>query len=363
MAARKPKAPTGCYWRGDTIWGRRQVNGRDLRWSLHTGDPAVAKQRHKAGIDRALSDAHHSDAKRSFVEALEAWAPWIERQVGPKTCTRYACSLDQLEPHLTGKLIADITGRVVAEIITARRLAGVTEATIKRDLGALSSVMNFCVLQEWVDSNPVLPKLKGVKERRDPIVLPTRADVDLVVGRAPGMIKDLIRAAVATGARETALLTAERPQLDHERKQLTLIGKGNKLQVIDLAPFGGYDLFRSLPAFVGSPLLFWHGNGESYKNFASQFSAIVERTAAFAEAAGFRPFRFHDLRHLHAVEWLKSGRSIYDLQKRLAHTSIKVTEGYLQYLTPDEERIVKSGSPAGATPAQKPAQSRRAGTR
>jgi integrase/recombinase XerD len=361
MGTRKAKAPAGCYWRGDTIWGRRQVNGRDIRWSLHTSDPAVAKQRHKAGIDRALSDAHHGDAKRSFVEALEAWAPWIERQVGPKTCTRYACSLDQLEPQLTGKLIADITGRLVAEIITARRAAGVTEATIKRDLGALSSVMNFCVLQEWREDNPVLPKLKGVKERRDPIVLPAPADVELVIERAPGMIKDLIRAARVTGAREAALLTTERRQLDHERKQLTLVGKGNKLQVIDLAPFGGYDLFRALPAFVGSPLLFWHGDGESYKNFASQFAAIVDRTAEFAEAAGirFRPFCFHHLRHLHAVEWLKSGRSIYDLQKRLAHSSIKVTEGYLQYLTPDEERIVKSG----ATPAQKPAQSRRAGTR
>ncbi len=60
-----------------------------------------------------------------------------------------------------------------------------------------------------------------------------------------------------------------------------------------------------------------------------------------------------DLRHLHAVEWLRSGRSIYDLQKRLGHSSIKTTEGYLAYLTPDEERTVKLGSRV----AQKAAQS------
>jgi integrase/recombinase XerD len=54
-------------------------------------------------------------------------------------------------------------------------------------------------------------------------------------------------------------------------------------------------------------------------------------------------FTFHQLRHLHAVEWLKSGRSIYDLQKRLGHRSIKTTEIYLEFLTPEEERIVKFG--------------------
>ncbi len=66
----------------------------------------------------------------------------------------------------------------------------------------------------------------------------------------------------------------------------------------------------------GSPLLFWHSAGASYKNFSSQFAAIVARTARWAAANGieFQPFRFHDLRHWHAVHWLKSGRSIYELQ-------------------------------------------------
>src|SRR5215831_5869814 len=65
------------------------------------------------------------------------------------------------------------------------------------------------------------------------------------------------------------------------------------------------------------------------------------RTAAWAKENGidFRPFRFHDLRHYHAVTWLKDGRSIYDLQARLGHRSIKTTEDYLRYLTPDEERV------------------------
>ena len=69
----------------------------------------------------------------------------------------------------------------------------------------------------------------------------------------------------------------------------------------------------------------------------------------FAAAAGieFNEFRFHDLRHRHAVDWLRSGRSIYDLQHRLGHSSIKVTEIYLQYLSAEEENKVRRGATVG----------------
>jgi integrase/recombinase XerD len=53
------------------------------------------------------------------------------------------------------------------------------------------------------------------------------------------------------------------------------------------------------------------------------------------------------LRHLHAVEWLRSGRSIYELQHRLGHSSIKTTEMYLKYLTPEEAARGKGLVPAG----------------
>jgi integrase/recombinase XerD len=238
----------------------------------------------------------------------------------------------------------------------------VTNATIRRDLVALSSVMNYAIDESWLENNPVLARMARVAERRDPIILPRPQDLDLVLARAPGMVKDLIRAAMALGARQGELLRARHDDIDHDRRQMTLLGKRNKRRSIALDPFDGYDLLRALPVYVGAPLLFWHSTGESYKNFASQFSAIVDRAAAWAADNGvdFRPFRFHDLRHWHAVHWLKSGRSIYELQHRLGHTSVKTTEVYLQagYLTFEEKQAVI----AGAGMAQNTAQRGAAGT-
>jgi site-specific recombinase XerD len=104
---------------------------------------------------------------------------------------------------------------------------------------------------------------------------------------------------------------------------------------------------RKLKERRACPHLFWHHDGEPYRNVASRFAAIMKAAArqALKDRRDFRPFRFHDLRHLHAVEWLKSGRSIYDLQQRLGHESIKTTELYLKFLTPAEVRIVKYVGP------------------
>jgi len=355
MVTSRRKAPAGCYWRGNTIWGRTFINGAELRWSLQTDNPKIAAQRRKAGKERAIADGH-GDATRDVVEVIEAWSHWIGKQVSLKTVKRYACSLDQLALFLDGKQLSEIDSRLIGEIVRVRSLAGVTNATIKRDLVAVSSVINFSIDQGWRDDNPVLPRMRRIKERRDPIVLPQRAHIDLVIDRCPGMIADIVRIAMATGAREDELLKARRDSVDHERRQITIIGKRNKRRVIELDPFGAYVLLSGLPAYAGKPLLFWHSDGESYKNFASQFAAIVARTATWAAThdVEFRPFRFHDLRHWHAVQWLKDGRSIYDLQRRLGHTSVKTTEMYCEYLTSEEERIVKqTGTKTGTSAVAK----------
>ena len=124
MRSKHPKAPAGCYWRGNTLWGRTRIKGRLVGWSLHTDNPQLAAERRKAGKDRVVADVHHGDAKRDFVEVFELWASWITNQIGPRTVQRYACSLDQMRPWLDGRALRDIDSRVVAEIIRARSASG-----------------------------------------------------------------------------------------------------------------------------------------------------------------------------------------------------------------------------------------------
>jgi integrase/recombinase XerD len=202
------------------------VRGVRKQWSLETDDPKIAKARRNAVKERAVADVH-GDAVRSFEEVFSAWEAQLLRSVGRKTAQRYLCSLAQLDQWLEGKMLHEIDGRLVAEIIRERQKAGVTNATIKRDLGALSSVFNYAILQGWAEANPVLAKLALVPERRDPIVLPLDRDIALVMQHAPGMVAEMMRAALLTGAREEELAKAKRaasPRVTHSLARIGLAG-------------------------------------------------------------------------------------------------------------------------------------------
>jgi integrase/recombinase XerD len=100
--SKRPKAPKGCFWRGDTLYGRVQIAGGDVKWSLRTGDPKIAATRRKAERERQVAIARYGDARRSFAEAMDAWAGFIVEQVSPKTVERYTSSLAVLRPSWTG---------------------------------------------------------------------------------------------------------------------------------------------------------------------------------------------------------------------------------------------------------------------
>jgi integrase/recombinase XerD len=332
----------------------------------------------------------YGEHRRTLAEALEAWGAFIVDQINRKTFTRYTSSIATLTPYLDGMYLDEFDKRalpddpeapsgtkLIGAIVKSRRETFYvpqgkkkpirpTTATVKRDLTALSSVFDFCISEHWMTSNPVRDWLNPagrrksrLKERRDPIVLPELAHIEMVIANGgSGLFPKMIRAAVKTGARLDELGKGERPHFDRARKQLTVIGKRNKLRVIGLEDDGedfGFELFSQLPATLETKALFWHRppptkvdehpKAQPYRSISSNFRRLVAATAKKAQkqAQEFRPFTFHHLRHFHAVQWLKSGRSIYVLQQRLGHTSVKTTEMYLAYLTAEEKQKVMFG--------------------
>lgn len=374
-SGRRRKAPPNTEWHGEILYGRKRINGKLKRWSLRTGDVEIGRERVTEDIARLMAQTYYGDERVRWEDTVAAWAEThITHQVSALTAKRYAVSLRQLEPFLLGKHMDGIDKDLVKAFVDARRAKGVSTATIRRDLTAGSSVLEFIE----ADDNPFLARLKRLKERRDPIVLPDMEHVQRIIARASGRIPQITAAALKTGCRQTELVTALRARLDHVHRQLTVVGKGNKLRVIDLDFEDGYELLRSVPAKLGCRWLFWHGQGDPYRNLASNFAALVRSEFVRAYDAysgttarnrpdvdelleaeggpdwpdiGFRTFTFHSLRHLHAVRWLKSGRSIYDLKERLGHSSVRTTEIYLKFLTPEEARMAKFGLRVAEIPA------------
>lgn len=345
---------TNVYDRNGIKWARFQVDGREFRGSLSTSHGPTARKRAREWREREIGAARFGEDRKTYLEGFTAWSLHLADQVGPTTAQRYAVSMAQLEPNLKPLYVDEIDKQTISDIVTARRAAGVKTATIRRDLTALSQFLEYAIEEGWRgddESNPALRRLKKLKERRDPIVLPLTEDIAYVVSRAPGNFAKLIEAARDSGARQAELDKAERRLLDRDRKQLTIRRKGNQIRTIQLSDraFAG---MAAIPAHLTGKWLFWHGNGEPYRNVSARFNELVKSAQKSAQHEGreFRPMTFHHLRHFYAVWYLKNGGNIYVLQQHLNHKSITTTELYLDFLTPEEAAAAKAG------PSQNPAQ-------
>lgn len=343
--AERPKAPKHTYWRKGVLWARFSVNGREYRGSLRTNEPKVARSRVAKLREKEIGAAAFGEERKTWEQACIEWGAHIINEVGRLTAKRYMCSLDQIKPHVAGKYVDEIGKADVLAIVKARRLKKRTNATIKRDLLAMSSVLKFAEMHDWRVGNPAFLIMQTMSEKRDPILLPLQADYDHILSKLTKPFADLVRAARMTGCRISELVTAERQNFNAGAGTLLVKGKGNKLRSISLDQ-PAIDLIQSLPAAIGSKRIF-HNGGSSLHNGSFVFSKATKAARLAAQQKGkkrgpeFTGFRFHDLRHWFAVDWLKNGRSIYDLQQHLGHTSVSTTEIYLQFLTVEEKEKVK----------------------
>jgi integrase/recombinase XerD len=80
------------------------------------------------------------------------------------TLKRYLVSLGQLRGILDELFVDEITPRTIAQI---GRRPGVSNATRRRDITAVSVVLRWCVSQNWREDNPAAVWDRSIiKERR-----------------------------------------------------------------------------------------------------------------------------------------------------------------------------------------------------
>jgi integrase/recombinase XerD len=352
------KLPKGLYRRGDILWARFKVRGIEYRESLRTRSVSVAERRMKAVRQEIEDRAYYGDKEAvSWPEAVVAWDGWVKRQRKREgTIKRYLVSLTQLRPWLDDKEVQRVDHDLVRQIVRDRAKLGATNATIRRDLTAMASVLDAAIDEGWIQENPAHSfDRRRLKEKRDPIVLPDDESIAAVLALGSRFV-EMAAFARETGMREEEIASLRHDQVDKGRMAITLTHtKGRRARQVPMTP-KAHAIIKNQPQYLKSPYVFWRGEGERFKNVGSQFHATVKRVAQKRAQAGlhFRRFRFHDLRHLFAVEALRSGRvSLYELQQILGHTSVKTTEGYLDHLTPDEKQVAIHGVAQNAAQNQR----------
>jgi len=349
MVARKGKRrvePDRLYERNGIFYARVTVEGREYRQSLKTGDREEAERRIEPWL--ANLSPYKGTTRHTFLEAAALWMDAGEWK--PKTLRGYVKLLGTLETHF-GTMFWDQIDKAALQAFaekqrqpTATKPAAGT-ATINRYLSVISGIADHVrELPGWPEVNPVklLPK-KPRREKRQGYVRPPVEDIEAYFARMQGTFGDLCRFALLTGARMDEIATLKHSDARGGKAQLW--ETKSKFRVISLSAEAQAIVERQ-PVKDRQPYLFNTKLGTPYKRVSEMWREVVKRAQIMAQREGriLTRMRFHDLRHEYAIRYLEQGGSLYTLQLLLGHGSIKQTEWYVRYLTPEKATSAKIGA-------------------
>lgn len=334
--------PSNLYVRNGIYYARIQVAGTERRVSLKTADRKEAQRRLRAFLEE--NSPYHGTIRRTFDDVLSGFLEEARSRLKPKTMRRYDTSAVQLSNKWSGQWWDQVTKASVVEYIDERKKDGVKIPTIKRDLTVLSQAAEFAIERNIGGINPVAQIGKRqLRHTRWTFTRPDDWSLHATIGFAYGNLEPLARFLLATGMRLEEAAQLEWKQIDKLRGSATLYDTKSVVRGVTLSP----EAIAVLDSMArDTDYVFPSRNGLPYKQASTNWQDAKKRAHKAAQKDGrpYTAFRLHDLRHIYAIDYLVHGGNLYALQKQLGHSTIRQTEEYLDYLTPEEAARAKLGS-------------------
>lgn len=390
MSVTDEKLPEGVFRRPDRagLFGRVRLDGVLRKISLRSVEVEAAKEERDAWANSLRKKAAKTLVAQA--KALKAGPSVLWEDVAevafaaaagsglkPGTLKRYRTSLDTIDPLLRGERVDTITMKRLHRLIKDRRQPRVVEingrtrgfdtptnATINRDLSAISLVLEHAVMEDLIEVNHarLISRKKVTKEVRDPKEIPTDADITTFLKNASPEFAHLVRFLAETGCRLLEGVSAQvtDQSLDQAHPFVMLRHtKSNHPRMLRVHPDTAAwlkDLPRTthvvaLPsttatgkAVRGVPV-FWHGSPDDPQPFMNASSNIAQYGRRIeGEIPSFKRFGAHALRHRFAHRKLEQGADLFLLQQHMGHSSIKVTEGYLKTINAAKREAILMGA-------------------
>ncbi len=318
------------YRRGQIWWVRFRADGSHVRRSAHTQNKSEARAFLLRLMDEHAAEARAEEPGFTYADAVERF--FSEAALKPRTKDTYRSNDRACRATFGSLRLSEIGRKTLADHISLRKRAGVTDATIRRDLAFLSSMFSMAVRWDWIDINPVTAVGKrSLKEARPRTRFLTRAEFERLRASAPPYLRPILTLAVETGMRREELLGLTVKSIDLERREIhldkTKTNAPRRVPLTDTAMVTVETLLnaRNRPS---SPYLLCKADGSRYVDPKKAF-------ASACKASRINDFRWHDLRHTFASWWVQGGGDLYRLSRVLGHSTLQMSARYGHLRTDD----------------------------
>jgi site-specific recombinase XerD len=280
-----------------------------------------------------------------FLEYLE-----IQKGCSPLTIREYRHYLKRFHNWLAENFPATTPGDINLELIRKYRLylahlrtrdgVRLQRVTQSYHIVALRAFLRYLVVQRDIPTlSPDKVELPKQGSRSVSFLNPGQIERLLnspKISNNSGLRdRTILETLFSTGLRVSELVSLNRDQIDLERKEFGVKGKGNKLRVVFLSDAAAQWIERHLrarkdhfkPLFIRySGRVDAQNSGEKMRLTARSIQNIVSK---YAKKSGL-PIEAtpHTLRHSFATDLLISGADIRSVQEMLGHESIRTTQVY-----------------------------------
>jgi len=221
----------------------------------------------------------------------------------------------------------------VRQVASKGKRQGIKASSLATRLSSLRSFFDFLILREELNANPA----RGVSAPKRQKTLPKNLDVDemnqlLKVDETdPLSVRDraIMELMYGTGIRLAELINLDIKDINHNRGEIRVIGKGNKERKV---PFSGYAKRYVSKWLVLRPLLLKQDESALFiSKLGKRISArnVQKRMEQWGIKQGVSShISPHKLRHSFATHILESSSNLRAVQELLGHENISTTQVY-----------------------------------
>lgn len=267
-----------------------------------------------------------------FLEYIE-----IEKRYSPHTVTSYRKDLADFSAFLLKtEAHQDFTAvdkKIIRNFMTELSTATISKRSINRKLSSLRSFFLFLLKLGEITASPLenIQSLKFYAEKQIPF---SEAEMEEVKTKASvpnsgSFLKELIiETLYQTGMRRAELCNLLIDDVDFSKKEMKVVGKGNKSRMIPIsddliAAFKEYLLERK-PLAESKMYFFINAKGKKL-NDKFVYSAVNSYLGLVSTKTKRSP---HILRHSFATHVLDNGAEISKVKKIMGHSSLASTQVY-----------------------------------